>query len=135
MQMRILVTRRFAVWMCALFLAVAAADVASAQGGRYRSYGGRYSSPYGPTLSPYLDYFRRDTGVLDPYNAFIRPRRQLQNQIGNIVQQEQAENARLHQQIQGIRAAQGAPTGTGATFMNYSHYYRTGPMAGAGRRR
>ena len=133
--MRVVLMRRLAVWMFVLVVGMAAAEVASAQGpGRYRSYGGRYSSPYGPTLSPYLDYFRRDTGVLDPYNAFIRPRRQLQNQLGEIVQQGQAENVRLRQQIQGIREAQGAPTGTGATFMNYSHYYRSGPAAGGSRR-
>ena len=119
----------------ALFLvAMCVADVSFGQGG-YRSYGGRYRSPYGPTITPYLDYFRRDTGVLDPYNTFIRPRRQLENQIGQIVQQERAENTRLQQQIQRVREEQVAPTGAGATFMNYSHYYRQGPATVGTRRR
>ena len=121
----------------ALFLLVAlAADSCLAQvgGGGYRSYGGRYRSPYGPTITPYLDYFRRDTGVLDPYNTFIRPRRQLENQLGQMVQEEQAANIRLQQQIQGIRAATAAPTGRGATFMNYSHYYSNSPLSAPRRR-
>lgn len=122
--MRTLLCRQLAPAVLFL-LAACAADVCLAQGGVYRSYGGRYRSPYGPTLSPYLDYFRRDTGVLDPYNAFIRPRRQLDNQLGQMVQEERAANTQLQQQIQGIRAETAAPTGTGATFMNYSHYYRT----------
>jgi hypothetical protein len=117
-----------------ILLAAGATDTCFAQGGVYRSYGGRYRSPYGPTLSPYLDYFRRDTGALDPYNAFIRPRRQLENELGQMVQQERAENTRLQQQIQGIRAESAAPTGTGATFLNYSHYYRAQPSAAPRRR-
>ena len=130
-----ILTSRRLIFPLVLALVVGAADLCLAQGGRYRSYGGRYSSPYGPTLSPYLDYFRRDTGVLDPYNTFIRPRRQLQNQIADIVQQEQSETARLQQQIQGIRAAEAGPTGTGATFLNYSHYYRSSPTGTQARRR
>jgi ATP phosphoribosyltransferase regulatory subunit HisZ len=133
--MSALLSRRQLLTALAFLLLVSAADVCLAQGGRYRPYGGRYSSPYGPTLSPYLDYFRRDTGVLDPYNTFIRPRRQLQNQLADIVQQEQSETARLQQQIQGIREAEARPTGTGATFLNYSHYYRTGPTGYQARRR
>ena len=132
--MHALLSRRLLV-ASALLVVVGVADVCLAQGGRYRGYGGRYASPYGPTLSPYLDYFRRDTGVLDPYNTFIRPRRQLQNQLDDIVQQERAETTRLQQQIQGIRESGAAPTGTSATFLNYSHYYKAGPTAGAARRR
>jgi hypothetical protein len=116
-------------------LAMCAVDVCYAQGGVYRSYGGRYRAPYGPTISPYLDYFRRDTGVLDPYNAFIRPRRQLENQLGQMAQEDRAANVRLQQQIQGIRESTAAPTGRGATFMNYSHYYRAAPGGVASRRR
>ena len=120
----------------ALFvLVVCAADLCLAQGGGgYRSYGGRYRSPYGPTITPYLDYFRRDTGVLDPYNTFIRPRRQLENQLGQMAQEERAANIRLQQQIQGIRQETAAPTGRGATFMNYSHFYGRNPVAAPRRR-
>lgn len=126
------------VWTLAiaLTLALGTATTASAQWGRSRGYGGRYSSPYGPTLSPYLDYFRRDTGVLDPYNAFIRPRRELNYQLNNMAAQEQVENARLQReitQLKGVRAPSAAATGTSATYFNYSHYYSQ-PIGG-GRRR
>lgn len=123
------------IGLLAMLLVAASVDTALAQGGRYRGFGGRYSSPYGPTMSPYLDYFRRDTGVLDPYNTFIRPRRQLQNQLSDIVQQEQAQTAKLQQQIQGIKEAQAAPTGVGASYLNYSHYYKLQSGGTQGRRR
>ena len=129
-----LLSRRLLV-ASTLLVVIGVADACLAQGGRYRGFGGRYSSPYGPTLSPYLDYFRRDTGVLDPYNTFIRPRRQLQNQLDGIVQQERVETTRMQQQIQGIRESGAAPTGSGATFLNYSHYYKANPAGGAARRK
>jgi hypothetical protein len=130
--MRRVLSQQFAPFVL-LLLVACAADTCLAQGPN-RSYGGRYRSPYGPTISPYLDYFRRDSGVLDPYNTFIRPRRQLENQLGQMAEDERMANARLQQQIQGIRQETAAPTGRGATFMNYSHYYRASPL-GAPRRR
>jgi hypothetical protein len=83
--------------------------------------------PARPTLSPYLNYFRGNTGLLNPYNTYIRPAENL----GYDLQRQRADLARL----QGhIRQVQGAvqqvenellrPTGAGATFMNYSHYYQ-----------
>ena len=103
--------------------------------------------PRRPTMSPYLDYFRRDTGLLDPYNLFRRrnvrvnqmfeqQRRQLQ------YQQYELNQTRLQfQQIQGaqrqMRASGAGPTGHASTFMNYSHYFggsSTGGGAPAGSR-
>jgi hypothetical protein len=117
---------RYPRWIAlSIFLATLGASSACfGQGSGYHSYGGRYYSPYGPTLSPYLDYFRRDTGVLDPYNAFIRPRRQLQNQLADAAQQAQVETTKLQQQVQGVKEAQAHPTGVGAGYLNYSHYYK-----------
>lgn len=91
----------------------------------------RYMSPFGPTLTPYLNYFRRDTGAIgDPYNAFVVPRRELRQTLG--VQQQniyglQQQVRQANQEIENIRQPLAAPTGTGATFMNYSHYYQMPP--------
>lgn len=91
----------------------------------------RYRSPSGPTITPYLDYFRRDNGVLrDPYNAWVRPRRIVRDEI---YQQRQSlytlgrglrDVNRDVNQMQSLRASGASPTGTGSSFMNYSHYYQ-----------
>lgn len=95
----------------------------------------RYSPPGGPTMPRALDYFRRDVGVLDPYNTFVSPRRQLDRNLQTLRQQEEY-NARLARQEisqlnSQIRESTAAPTGTGATFMNYSHYYNRGNRTGS----
>ena len=98
----------------AMFLAILTTD-ASAQS-PYQSY----QSPYGPTLAPELNYFRRDAGVLNNYQAFVRPQRQLQSTLRSI----QANMAQQQRQIQTMGAASAGPvTGTHATFQNYSHFY------------
>jgi hypothetical protein len=90
----------------------------------------RYVPPSRPTLSPYLNYFRGDTGVLDSYNTFIRPRQILDQTLA----QQQAGLRNLQAQVGLIRSdmnsagglvrpAGVSPTGRGATYMNYSHYY------------
>lgn len=92
--------------------------VASAQN-RYR--------PARPALSPYLDYFRSDTGVLDPYNTFVSPNRTLRDQLSN----QETGISRLQgqvQQVEGqfsdyVRGARAAPTGARGRFSDYSHYY------------
>jgi hypothetical protein len=93
----------------------------------------RYVPPAGPTLPNALNYFRRDVGVLDPYNTFVGPRRDLDYQLQTMQAQQQADFRANQRAIQQIRAAEAAPTGVGAGFMNYSHYYRM-PAGGARRR-
>lgn len=95
----------------------------------------RYTPPGGPTMPRALDYFRRDVGVLDPYNTFVAPRRQLDSNLRSLQAQEQYNTRQLQQQVSQLRQSAAAPTGTGGTFMNYSHYYpnRTGPRAVRGR--
>jgi hypothetical protein len=71
-----------------------------------------------------------DPGVLDRYNAYVRPSLNLQQAI-------QAQNARLGQlgsELDQVRRAEAGAgtTGIGGAFMNYSHYY---PPANTGRRR
>jgi hypothetical protein len=96
----------------------------------------RYSPPAGPTVTPYLNYFRQDTGVVgDPYNAFIVPRRQLDTQITNLAKQQKLDTDETRKQVEQFRESEAAPTGAGAGFMNYSHFYRqsTSPSRGKGR--
>jgi hypothetical protein len=99
-------------------------ELASAQGPVYRGYRGQYSSPWGPTISPYLDYFRRDSGLIDPYNAFVRPRRQVQNQIDEVRAQQQYQDTQLRREIQGVRQSLAAPTGRRASFGVNSRSYQ-----------
>jgi hypothetical protein len=88
----------------------------------------RYTPPGGSPLPAALDYFRRDVGVLDPYNTFVAPRRQLNNQLQAITARQQAGFRAAEAQISALRESSAAPTGVGAGFMNYSHYYSINPV-------
>lgn len=93
----------------------------------------RYSPPAGPALTPYLNFFREDTGIIgDSYNAFVVPRRQLDRDL-SYMNRQQATDARQNREgIDQIREAQAAPTGSGAVFMNYSHFYSSPRNGGGG---
>ena len=85
----------------------------------------RYSPPGGPTLTPYLDYYRADLSTLpNPYQSFIVPQRQMQRNMYDLARNQQADVRKIESDIKQIRAAAAAPTGVGASFQNYSHYYR-----------
>ena len=94
---------------------------------------GRRTYSPGPTLTPYLDYFRRPTGILDRYNQFVIPRRQLtdtlQQQQSQIQQQDvglqqvRTEIGQVEGRLQQIRQPAVRPTGNPASFMNFSHYF------------
>jgi hypothetical protein len=86
----------------------------------------RYFPPAGPTLPRELNYFRRDVGVLDQYNQFVFPQFQLNYQIGQLAAQQRANQQNTQRQIndlRNVRPSEAAPTGVGAVFMNYGHYY------------
>jgi hypothetical protein len=91
---------------------------------------GRYRPPGGPTMPRALDYFRQDVGALDPYNTFVAPRRQLDRNLQALNAQEQNDSIRTQSQLSQIRQSGAAATGTGSTFMNYSHYYPSSGMGG-----
>lgn len=93
----------------------------------------RYVPPAGPVMPEALNYFRRDTGVLDPYNSFVAPRRQIDQQFRALDQQADMESRRVQRQLRQVRESAAAPTGAGGGFMNYSHYYRA-PVGGRARR-
>jgi hypothetical protein len=87
----------------------------------------RYYPPAGPTLPAQLNYFRRDVGLLDQYNAFVQPNQRAAYQFQQLANQQQADfqaAQKQFNQLKEIRPSEAAPTGVGATFMNYGHYYR-----------
>jgi len=87
----------------------------------------RYQPKAGPTLPSQLSYFRRDVGLLDQYNTFIQPQRQLEAQLRQMNEQQLADYRsaqRQIEQIKEIRPSGAAPTGVGAGYLNYSHYYQ-----------
>jgi len=94
----------------------------------------RYQPKAGPTLPSQLNYFRRDVGLLDQYNTFIQPQRQLEAQLQQMTQQQQADYRsaqRQIEQIKEIRPSGAAPTGVGGGYLNYLHYYRMPAGGGA----
>jgi hypothetical protein len=80
-----------------------------------------------PIFSPYLDLFRADPGPLPNYYQFVRPKQELlktlQHQNTELERQRAGLGAVQHQLSIIERQAQAGPTGIGAGFMNYSHYY------------
>lgn len=94
----------------------------------------RYRPPAGSPLPTQLDYFRQDVGVLDPYNTFVAPHRRLNQNLQALQAQEDFNTRRTQAEISQIRESAVAPTGTGATFMNYSHYYSRGNTLSRGPR-
>ncbi|MBN1589432.1 MAG: hypothetical protein JW888_07950 [Pirellulales bacterium] len=115
-----------------LFLSCAASAHAQ-QGGR------KYFRPPSPTISPWMDLFRKDPGPLDNYHSFVRPKQRVYDALGRQnfeIQQQQAQTRDLGQELSRFeRASLARPTGTGSTFMNYSHYYPLQRSAGGRRGR
>lgn len=108
-------------------LVFAAAQDVQAQGPKSsQKYSGRYQ-PNKPTLSPYLNYFRLNTGVLPNYQQFVRPQQQLQETL----QRQQTEIQMGRRSLKDLSGKVDerfanptvSPTGHGATFMNFSHYF------------
>jgi len=103
---------------------VAAVGVALTMAATAKGQYPRYVPPAGRTLPNELNYFRRDVGLLDQYNGFVAPFRQLDNQLRTMQDQQRADFKSAEKAISQIRSSQAAPTGVGAGYMNYSHYYR-----------
>jgi hypothetical protein len=84
--------------------------------------------PQRPVISPWMGMWQRNTGPLDNYHTFVLPQMQLDRTL-------QMQNAALYRQQAGLQylnneiiqtqynASAMMPTGQGATYMNYSHYY------------
>jgi len=82
--------------------------------------------PSSPTLSPWLQLYNRNTGPLDNYHSYVRPRQEVYRtfrQQESVIQRQGEGLRNLGQQVMSIRQEPIRSTGTGSTFMNYSHYY------------
>lgn len=105
----------------ALLIAAAIAALPSAASGQ------GYQPPAGPTITPYLDYFNAPTSpLLDNYHNYVRPRADLRSnlsRLGTAVNQQDRRLNQLGNDFQQANPSEAAPTGTGSTFMNYSHYF------------
>lgn len=103
-------------------------------------YSGGAFEPGRPTLSPYLNYFRGNTGLTDQYRTFIRPEQRLQRRFSMDQYQNRTLSNRIgtvDKEVKGVqkdflqfRQPTVSPTGKGATFMNYSHYFSSGASGG-----
>ncbi len=89
----------------------------------------RYSPPSGrPTVSPYLNLFRNNfNNPLPNYQTFVRPMQEQQRANQEFSRQFRRQSMQINrlQTDQQLlqRQTQAAPTGIGATFFNYSHFY------------
>jgi len=92
----------------------------------------RYMPPAGSPIPNALNYFRFDglTPLLDSYRGVVVPQQNLSYQLQSMTAREQADYRTTQRSLREIREAEASPTGVGATFMNYSHYYRGGSGGG-----
>jgi len=89
--------------------------------------------PSRPTLSPYLNLYRTDSGIVDNYNAFVRPniamRSALQQQQSALTRQGMNIGT-IQQYISGQQRGAARARTTAGAFMDFMHYY---PGANASR--
>ena len=93
----------------------------------------RYQPPAGPTMSPYQNYYRPDISTMpSSYQSFIVPQQRLERNLYDLSQSQQADFRKVESDIKQVRTSTAAPTGVGAIFQNYSHYYPSYPSAQRG---
>jgi len=108
-----------------LALSLGVVTFAQAQG--YAPRRPRRYEPATPTLSPYLNYFRADRGPISNYHTYVRPEEKLRRAFTS----QRTELRRQERSLRGLKRevhrveqfGSAAPTGTSATFFNYSHFY------------
>ena len=94
----------------------------------------RYQSPAGPTTTPYMNQFRADLSTMpNSYESFVVPQQRLQRNLYDLAQNQQADFRKVESDIKQVRTSTAAPTGVGASFQNFSHYYRL-PQRGGNQR-
>jgi hypothetical protein len=88
----------------------------------------RFSAPYRPPagnpLPSQLNFFRRDSGLLDPYNGIVAPQQRLNQDLRSLNYRQRQLQAEINAPAQ-YRDPGVAPTGTGSVFMNRSHFFPT----------
>ena len=89
-----------------------------------------------PTLSPWLNLYRRDPGPVGSYLSYVRPEQRLLSTLSRQrtgLARQEAALSRLQSELSQVGPETTiAPTGTGATFMNYSRYFDTRGSSAAG---
>jgi hypothetical protein len=110
--------------MCFLVACGAALPSAAAQG-LYR--------PQTPTLSPWFGLYQKNTGPLDSYHYFVRPRMEAYDayqQQNSAIEQQSAHLNSFGQELTQLQhEGPIRPTGSASVYMNYTHYY---PALGTG---
>jgi hypothetical protein len=87
----------------------------------------RYAPPMGGTPPSALNLFRFDSRSPRNYDNTVLQTQQNQYQLQNLAARQQADFRATQQSLSQLREAEAAPTGIGAGFMNYSHYYPLRP--------
>ena len=117
--------RRLPLIPAFVFLCLVVVSAAPSWAQRYR--------PSSPPLSPWFGLYNRDSGALDNYHYYVRPRQQAYRALREQRHEIQRQRSDLHtlgQQVLSMRQPNSLrPTGVGSTFMNYSHYYNLQPSA------
>jgi len=102
----------------AALMLVAMAGTATAQFPRYQS---SYQAPYGPPpVSPYQGGYG---GFAPGSGMAIRQSQAIRRSVARQRWQLNQAEAQIQGLQRSLQQQQIAPTGTGATFFNYSHYY------------
>lgn len=91
----------------------------------------RYVPPMGGVAPSALNLFRFDSRSPRNYDGTVLQMENQGYQLQNLAVRQQADYRATQQSITELRNVQAAPTGVGAGFMNYSHYY---PMRSGGAR-
>lgn len=121
----------------ALSIAVVLAADADAFGQTVRRPMRRYASTVGePIISPYLNLVRPGTDPGFNYFTLVQPQMQQQRNAEMNASQLQGVNQDLQQAKTGAYGPTGGlrPTGRGASYRNYSHFYPAmGGQGGGGR--
>ncbi len=108
----------FAATLTVLVVTISASNV------RAQSPSVRRFQPRRQTFSPYMDYFRRDVGLLDQYNYFRQQQSQIDLQRQGL-QQVGQEFQQLGGALPRFRPTGATPTGKGATFQTFSRFFNT----------
>jgi len=95
----------------------------------------RYSPPMGGTLPSALNLFRFDSRSPRNFDGVVLQSQELNYQVQTMAARQQADFRATQQAISQLRTVEAAPTGVGAGFMNYSHYYPMRPSGGRSTRR
>ena len=82
----------------------------------------RYS-PQKPTVSPYVNLLRDEFGGVPNYYSLVRPQLDQQATNNRVATASKSQSIAVRRLEEVASGATARPTGSGATFRSYSHYY------------